>query len=57
MTNGSVTACSTRCIHPESIAAARSQLPDAVDLEGLERFFKAMGESDPPAHPPCPEGV
>jgi DNA-binding transcriptional ArsR family regulator len=36
--------CSTRCIHPESIAAGRSLLPGAADLEGLERFFKAMGD-------------
>jgi ArsR family transcriptional regulator, lead/cadmium/zinc/bismuth-responsive transcriptional repressor len=31
-------------IHPESIAAGRSRLPAAADLEGLERFFKAMGD-------------
>lgn len=38
MTNRSMT------IHPESIVAATSRLPGAAELEGLERFFKAMGD-------------
>ena len=37
-------ACATRCIHPESIAAARAVLPPPEHVEGMERFFKAMGD-------------
>jgi len=36
--------CSTRCLHPESVAAGRAMLPPAEQLDGLEGFFKVMGD-------------
>jgi DNA-binding transcriptional ArsR family regulator len=37
-------ACTTRSIHPESVAAGRALLPRPEVLDGLEGFFKAMGD-------------
>lgn len=36
--------CSTRVIHPESVAAGRAMLPGGPELDRLESFFKVMGD-------------
>jgi ArsR family transcriptional regulator, lead/cadmium/zinc/bismuth-responsive transcriptional repressor len=37
--------CSEHVIHPAAVRAGRAQLPPDPQLEGMERFFKIMGDA------------
>ncbi len=40
-----VAQCSERIIHPDAIRAGKAMLPESSELEGMERFFKIMGDA------------
>ena len=40
-----VAECSAKVIHPEAVTAACGMLPPQDELEGMEQFFKVLGDS------------
>ena len=40
-----VAGCSARVIHPDAVKAGRDKLPAAGELEGMEHFFKTLGDT------------
>ncbi len=40
-----VAGCSSNVIHPEAVIAGRGMLPRQDELEGMEQFFKVLGDS------------
>jgi ArsR family transcriptional regulator len=40
-----VAGCSARAIHPEAVIAGRAMIPGQDELEGMEVFFKVLGDS------------
>src|SRR5208283_2517625 len=40
-----VAGCSSTVIHPEAVIAGRGMLPRQDELEGMEQFFKVLGDS------------
>jgi DNA-binding transcriptional ArsR family regulator len=42
---GMAAECSTKVIHPEAVSAACEMLPRPNELEGMEQFFKVLGDS------------
>ena len=40
-----VAGCSSNVIHPEAVVAAREMLPRQIELDGMEQFFKVLGDS------------
>jgi ArsR family transcriptional regulator, lead/cadmium/zinc/bismuth-responsive transcriptional repressor len=42
---GMVAGCGSNVIHPEAVRAGRGMLPRQDELEGMEQFFKVLGDS------------
>ena len=42
---GAVAGCSSNVIHPEAVLAGKRMLPRQDELEGMEQFFKVLGDS------------
>jgi DNA-binding transcriptional ArsR family regulator len=42
---GVVAGCSSNVIHPEAVFAGKRMLPRQDELEGMEQFFKVLGDS------------
>ena len=42
---GLVAGCRENVIHPEAVVAAKGMLPRQDELEGMEQFFKVLGDS------------
>ena len=40
-----VAGCSSTVIHPEAVRAAKEMLPRQDELDGMEQFFKVLGDS------------
>jgi ArsR family transcriptional regulator, lead/cadmium/zinc/bismuth-responsive transcriptional repressor len=43
--SGMVAGCSANVIHPEAVSAGKGMLPRRDELEGMEAFFKVLGDS------------
>ena len=42
---GIATGCGARVIHPDAVKAGRGMLPQGGELEGMEHFFKTLGDA------------